>query len=485
MNRVRVLAIAAGVLAALGAVGGLIAYNAFFREEPPPFFESEEDHFLFGSIGTESTEGVPYWIWLVLPRIFPEYLPGPGGYAALGVLAKDGHEMPVGLSKVTIGFPRVGINCAMCHAARVRTIPDEVPRVIAAAASHQTAPQLYLQFLMNCAADSRFTADTILAEIDRNHRLSMMERLLYRLVIIPQTRQALLRQKEMSAWMNHRPAWGRGRIDPFNPVKFRYLGQAMDETIGNSDMMPLWGMAKYPKRAFHWDGLNTKLEEVVLSSAIGDGATLAWVDRDYARWNDTNIRTMSSLRRIQNYIGTLAPPPYPFPIDKALAQAGEIVYRSECAGCHAPDGARMGQVIPQTEVGTDRHRLEMWTKSAAAAYNAHGGGHAWAFTNFRSTEGYVAVPHDGLWLKAPYLHNGSVPSLVDLLEPPASRPTGFWRGYDLFDPGKVGFVSDGPARQDGSYFDTAQPGNSNAGHVYGTTLSPESKRALLEYLKTL
>ncbi len=77
----------------------------FFREEPAPYFASDEEHFLFGSVGTEGEQGIPYWIWLVLPRIFPEYLPGPGGYAAAGILSKDGHEMPIGLSKVTIGFP--------------------------------------------------------------------------------------------------------------------------------------------------------------------------------------------------------------------------------------------------------------------------------------------------------------------------------------------------------------------------------------------
>ena len=49
------------------------------------YFASDEDHFLFGSIGTEASEGVPYWIWLVLPRIFPDLLPGPGGYASLGI----------------------------------------------------------------------------------------------------------------------------------------------------------------------------------------------------------------------------------------------------------------------------------------------------------------------------------------------------------------------------------------------------------------
>ncbi len=96
------------------------------------------------------------------------------------------------------------------------------------------------------------------------------------------------------------------------------------------------------------------------------------------------------------------------------------------------------------------------------------------------------MPHDGLWLRAPYLHNGSVPTLTDLLEPPAQRPTRFWRGYDVYDPVKVGFVSTGrEAERAGTPYDTSRPGNSNAGHVYGTTLPPESKRALLEYLKTL
>ena len=70
----------------LAAVGGLFAYNRFFREEPAPYFASDEEHFLYGSVGTEAEQGVPYWIWLVLPRVFPEYLPGPGGYASLGLL---------------------------------------------------------------------------------------------------------------------------------------------------------------------------------------------------------------------------------------------------------------------------------------------------------------------------------------------------------------------------------------------------------------
>src|SRR5215203_5118191 len=118
-----------GALVLIAALAGLFVYNGFFREEPAPFFASDEEHFLYGSVGTEAEQGVPYLIWLVLPRIFPEYLPGPGGYASIGILSKDGHEMPIGLSKVTVGFPRVGINCAMCHAASLRTRPDDVATI--------------------------------------------------------------------------------------------------------------------------------------------------------------------------------------------------------------------------------------------------------------------------------------------------------------------------------------------------------------------
>jgi len=128
------------VLAVLAVVAGAVTYVKFFREEPPPYFASDEDHFLYGSVGTEEQQGIPYWIWLVLPRVFPDHLPGPGGYASTGMLAKDGHEMPIGLSKVTIGFPRVAINCAMCHTASYRARPDDPPTIVPAAPANQTAP---------------------------------------------------------------------------------------------------------------------------------------------------------------------------------------------------------------------------------------------------------------------------------------------------------------------------------------------------------
>jgi len=476
-----------GLVVVAGTASAVFVYERFMREEPAPYFASDEDHFLFGSIGTEAAEGLPYWIWLVLPRVFPDLLPANGGYASLGFVAKDGREMPVGLSKVTVGFPRVGINCAMCHMASYRVRPDEPPTLVAAGASHQTSPQQYFRFLFSAASDPRFNADTLLAEISRNTRLSFLDRLLYRFAIIPASRRALLQQRDsQGSWMLKRPDWGRGRIDPFNPVKFRMLKQPIDATIGNSDMVPVWALARRDGQAYHWDGLNPSLREVVLSSALGDGATKQWVDRDMTHWDDADPKTRSSLRRIQDFMLKAPVPPYPFAIDRTLAAQGATVFAANCANCHGTGGARTGTIIPQVEVGTDPHRKDMWTTSSATAYNAFGEGRSWKFSNFRHTEGYVAMPHAGLWLTGPFLHNGSVPSLADLLEPVAARPKQFWRGYDVYDPVRVGFVTSGPeAQREGTFLDTSRPGNSNEGHTYGTGLPAASKRALLEYLKTL
>ena len=172
-------------------VVAVVSYNRFFREQPAPEYDSEEDSFLFGSVGNEASDGLPYWVWLVLPRIFPDLLPGPGGYTALGIQSKEGYEMPIGLSKATVGYPRVGINCAMCHAGADRTRPDDA------------VARRYVNFLSAAAADPRFTPTTILSEIAKNYQLSPSDRLLYRVVIIPETRQRLLALRDRDQIWDH------------------------------------------------------------------------------------------------------------------------------------------------------------------------------------------------------------------------------------------------------------------------------------------
>jgi hypothetical protein len=480
--KVRLAAIAIVVV----SIGAGLTYYEFFRTVPPVYFASEEEHFLYGSIGTEATAGVPYWIWLVLPRIFPDKLPYAGGYESLGIVAQEGRDLPVGFSKQTIGIERVGINCAFCHTATYRVHAGDNPVIVPAAPGHTTSPQDYLRFLFACAADPRFNSSTIMDEIGKNYSLSLLDKLAYRLALIPFTKLTLLRQQneyQQYGWMKNNPSWGNGRIDPFNPVKYRILNQPVDRSIGNSDMVPLWNLAAHEGFSFHWDGLNTNLQEVVISSAIGDGTPPEWVDKD---WKKSD--TQSSLRRVMHYISYVQPPKFPFPIDAALAARGKQTFTQQCAACHAIGGARTGRVEPLDNpmLQTDRHRMDMWTQNSATAYNNYGAGRYWKLSHFVKQNGYVNVTLEGLWLRGPYLHNGSVPTLADLLEAPAQRPKLFYRGYDVLSPERVGFVSEGPeAERIGFRYDTSVAGNSNTGHLWGTTLSADEKHALIEYLKTL
>src|SRR5262249_32049067 len=128
-----------------------------------------------------------------------------------------------------------------------------------------------------------------------------------------------------------------------------------------------------------------------------------------------------------------------------------------------------------------------FTYEFAANMNLLYAGYAWRFTHFRKTDGYANMPLDGIWLRAPYLHNGSVPSLRALLDPPAARPKTFYRGYDVYDRRNVGFISTVAEEKGRKYFlfDTSLPGNGNGGHLYGSELSEAEKAALVEYMKRL
>ena len=104
-----------------------------------------------------------------------------------------------------------------------------------------------------------------------------------------------------------------------------------------------------------------------------------------------------------------------------------------------------------------------------------------------ATKRAVETPTDGIWLRAPYLHNGSVPTLWDLLQAPEQRPQVFYTGSDIYDPQKVGFITSGAQMKASADFkyDTRLEGNHNGGHLYGTQLSDVDKRALIEFMKTL
>lgn len=107
------------------------------------------------------------------------------------------------------------------------------------------------------------------------------------------------------------------------------------------------------------------------------------------------------------------------------------------------------------------------------------------FQHQQATDGYLNSALHGVWLCGPYLHNGSVPTLADLLLPPGQRPVTFLCGGSLLDPQKVGFQPESDLPIKPFLFDTRLRGNSNSGHDFGTGLAESDKQALLEFLKTL
>ena len=97
---------------------------------------------------------------------------------------------------------------------------------------------------------------------------------------------------------------------------------------------------------------------------------------------------------------------------------------------------------------------------------------------------YAARPLYGIWAAAPYLHNGSVPTLYDLLLPPEQRPKTFALGGREYDPVKLGFAVGTACSQRDCLVDTTRTGDGNGGHIWGTDLAEPDRMALLEYLKT-
>jgi hypothetical protein len=466
------------------------------RVDRPVTYDQITEHFKYGSIGSEPGGSLlqpiggvlpPYSVFTALPSICPEKL--PGGYASVGLIVEPGHQMPIGVSRRRrIGIDHVGLNCAVCHTGTVRDTPEGQPHVVLGMPAHNLDLQRLVQFVLDCTLDNRVTADNVRGRLPKVGGPSLFERLLLRVGFIDRLKiQTLdLRNRIAPILPDRVPRWGRGRVDTFNPYKAIQFNWPLDrlpdsERIGASDFPSIWNQAPREGLHLHWDGDNDSVDERNLSASLGAGVTPVTVDH-------------AALKRVRDWIWTMPPPKYPFAIDATLAKQGEAVYAQHCVDCHGDHrfrdgvktGAHIGLVDDIERIGTDRHRLDSYTAEFAMNQYSLYPESQYRFTHFRKTNGYANQPLDGIWLRAPYLHNGSVPTLRDLLDAPASRPPVFYRGYDVFDPDRVGFVSTVAAAngQTFSRYDTTVPGNGNGGHLYGTTLSDADKRALVEYLKT-
>ena len=210
-------------------------------------------------------------------------------------------------------------------------------------------------------------------------------------------------------------------------------------------------------------------------------------------------RYEENFRDVLSYITSLRPPKYAGAIDQTLAENGRQLFMAKCSECHGTYEEKWSypnRRVPIDEIETDPVRLTALTvagrKKYANSWFAHAGEKD-AQETLIDPDGYVAPPLDGVWASAPYLHNGSVPTLWHLLHPD-QRPQ-VWRPISTqLDTEKVGLtIEEVPELPDGetdsvirrSYFDTHRFGKSNVGHNFPNRMSEAEKAAVLEYLKTL
>ena len=253
--------------------------------------------------------------------------------------------------------------------------------------------------------------------------------------------------------------------------------------------VPAWWLLKKKKTMYHIGSTNSRSVRSIMQFMLTPNNSLAVFEKEEAAFRD-----------IQAYILSLEAPKYPFAIDAKLAESGHTIFSRTCSKCHGtygPDWTYPNKIVPLKIIGTDPTRYHGIPAKLGEFYNT-----SWfakeSPEGFSSQEsvGYQAPPLDGIWATAPYFHNGSVPTLYDVLNSKA-RPTRFTRSFRTdeadYDKVKVGWkvqtVSEAPKaaspHEQRKIYDTTQPGRGNGGHTFGDDLTDEQRRAVIEYLKTL
>jgi mono/diheme cytochrome c family protein len=298
------------------------------------------------------------------------------------------------------------------------------------------------------------------------------------------------------------PGQGPGRVDAFGSARNRIYTHNRVPTTAPVSFPHLWDFPSV--RWLHWDANTNSIMERNIGQALGVGGIF---DRKTLRstLNPVNIHRLEQLSR------RLAAPEWPtfFPaINTERASRGKALFGQYCAGCHV-SGLQDDNCYPVGTIGTDPRRAENFAlrlgngrftdsvasvlhrmkdlsyqtfKVPAGQWQEYNGGLSNTEVVWRTTGTYGVRSLNGVWATAPYLHNGSVPNLYELLLPPQQRSVTFPIGHSLYDPVRVGYSM----TEAGTYsFDTRIVGNGNGGHAYGTNLSDQERWELVEYLKTL
>jgi hypothetical protein len=331
---------------------------------------------------------------------------------------------------------------------------------------------------------------------------------------------------------------GFGRVDAFGQGRNELFGSDRKNIrVPNASVsLPhTWGM-EYTAW-LQWGANTNSVIERNVGQALGVGA---WVDTK--TW-DSSVR-IDNLNELEKLTYKITPPAWPAsfpPIDTAKADRGRTLFTAHCASCHetwttTPTGLREYQLFALDQVKTDpstavAFELPVTTasgdrpfplaafeivanvKNAYYTRNRITAEQIASFENtarrpppqvfrmplqqadkYADTKGrkvYRAKTLVGIWATAPFLHNGSVPTIYDLLKPAADRPKSFPTGQREYDPIRLGYEQDpakfvGPGGMSTVAFDTSLPGNSNAGHEWDfyPALTDEQRFQIIEFLKT-
>ncbi|NBR86537.1 MAG: hypothetical protein EBY09_01450 [Verrucomicrobia bacterium] len=448
----------------------------------------------------------------------------------------DDTGLPVGFSHIKAkdhDFVMTGINCATCHSTQItyrgRTLHID-------GAPNQLDVEAFFRGMLGAL-------EGILKD-DTEERMKFISRFIYYNAIElermraagklaaappPDTRSAAEKHRHTLAFLEarlrgaaiiiesfaHQTAAGPSRADSFGIIRNLLMTPAL--LGGKSNFEPMTAPVSIPHlfqfgsfTNLHWDGNTTTGNDRNYAQAIALGA-------DFDPKSLTSSVRPYDLYTMESTGQKLTQPPWPAvifgPLDTAKVARGAELFRSQgCATCHS------GETWTRLElIGTDPNRLvnyavplhvkdgrtesyatNLYKSAIAVKEKAYADNHvplaeqkkmdAWhyrvapAWLETRQL-GYFTRPLRGLWATAPFLHNGSVPTLWDLLQPVEQRPKKFAVGHREFDPVHVGYT----ARPEKVVweFDTALSGNRNTGHEFGTRLTDTQKWDLVEYLKTL
>lgn len=246
------------------------------------------------------------------------------------------------------------------------------------------------------------------------------------------------------------------------------------------DVPPLWLLKK--KNALYYN-----------ASGKGDFARLIMASSILTMEDSLKAREVEqAFVDVVAYLKTLEAPVYPENIDASKADKGQSLFESNCARCHGTYGAE--ETYPNLLVDLDEIKTDSLLVFGNFAFGDYQDWYVDSWfsktpnaANFTPERGYIAPPLDGIWATAPYLHNGSVPTLADLLNSP-ERPEFWSRTFNTsdIDYDKVGWQYTRETQGGStSIYDTTLPGYSNSGHTYGDAFTDEQRSNLIEYLKTL